>query len=222
MSISIVIPNRYDDVIQPLLNSMRRYHVNDGIRTIIVADGHDRSYGFEMVKYTDPEFIFAKSANTGIRVCDPDDVLLVNDDIRFMHRYTVETFAKILDSDPTIGVLSPLIVGLVGNPLQMYYLRDKIWPIHPYIMYNMGGPLCFPCICLKREMLNQIGLFDESFLSFKKYGGEDVEMCVRAQKAGWKEAVTSMIMVKHGEGSRDMVRGKDWSLSFSRRDSENS
>jgi len=48
-------------------------------------------------------------------------------------------------------------------------------------------------LALRRHTIEEIGLFDEQFFMY----AEDMDLCMRAKKAGWKVAVTKDIRVLH-------------------------
>jgi glycosyltransferase involved in cell wall biosynthesis len=211
---AVVIPNKFPDVIKPLLESIR---LNSKIQPniFIVADGHDNSYDKNLVKCDQDSFIFSKAANAGIKASVPHDVILVNDDVRLLDHQTFQSLFLQAYSDPSIGILSPLIDGGCGNVYMDYHRRDKLWSGED-IIYRPGTPtdyISFVCVYLKRQMLNQVGPMDESFTG---YGRDDADMCIRAVKAGWKIAITSRIKVRHGEGGPVYKRGLNWSTSYHR------
>ena len=212
---SVVIPNRFEDVIRPLLESIREFESTDTL-VIIVADNHDRSYGYDIIETSGP-FIYGKSVNLGINYIPTNDVILLNDDVRLVQPDTFKTLQKIAYSDPMIGILSPLVDGGCGN-IYMKASNGHLWSkLDSTIYYPNGlrGPdrLTFACVYIKRSLLIDIGLFDENFVD---YGYDDADMCIRTIKAGWKLAVTSELTVRHGTGGDHFVRGKNWSSSFNR------
>ena len=73
--------------------------------------------------------------------------------------------------------------------------------------------ICFPCVYVNREMIDEIGGLDESFT---EYGFDDDDYCFRAREAGWKTMITSSLRIKHGSGGAQLVRGSNWSCSFAR------
>jgi GT2 family glycosyltransferase len=212
----IVIPNKYEDVIQPFFTSLSRFRSKPP-KILIVADGHNRSYGFNVI--TAPgNFIFSKSANLGIKYTEPYDVILMNDDVRLLQLGTFDSLFKAAYSDPSIGILSPLIDGGCGNSYMSSSKTHELWFGHKsHIMYRVGSGhdyISFVCVYLKRQMLNQIGLMDENF---SEYGKDDADMNIRATKADWKVAITDSVTVRHGEGGSKYIRGRNWNTSFARK-----
>jgi GT2 family glycosyltransferase len=214
MAYGVVIPNRYPDVIQPLITSLRKFEPDS--RVVIVADGHSDSYGYELIKYEEPEFQYAKAVNMGISHLVGLDVILLNDDCVLLEDLTFSRLCDVLRLFPTIGLVSPMIRGCVGNPAQRWHEKPKHWQAWETIKLIHKNVVCFPCVCLRGEMLDQIGYLDETI---NGYGGEDSEYCQRARLTGWTTAITSQVIVQHGNGGRELASGwgKTWSASFSRR-----
>lgn len=212
MAYSVVIPNKYEDVIQPLVDSIKEFEPQANV--IIVADNHTRNYGFNAVYLTYPDFIFSRSANAGILAAGSDDIILVNDDVRLLEP-TFDKLQEIANSDPSIGILSPLVDGGCGSVFMLPYKVNELWN-GQRVMYRPGTAcdyLSFVCVYLKRALLNDIGLMDENFIH---YGRDDADMCIRAVRANWKIAITRDLTVRHGSGGNFFALGKNWNLSFSR------
>lgn len=137
-------------------------------------------------------FIYARNANLGIQAAGRADILLVNDDVQFCGMGPIANLARIARSDPRIGILSPLVMGGVGNLLQ----RGR--PGAPRLIVSQER-LAFVCVYLKREVIDQVGLLDERF---DGYGGDDDDYSHRVQRAGFTLSVTSAALVRHGFGDQ--------------------
>jgi len=218
---SIVIPNRYEEAITPLLESIPKKippHPAFKPPIIIVADGHDRDYGFKMVRYDDEHFVFSRAINMGIKAAPPEaDIIIMNDDTALLEYNFFERLVGMSQADERIGILSPLIVGCVGGMAQRWYDRDKFWtPDMDFIHVPEPYPVCFPCVFIRRDMLNEIGLMNEWIAG---YGADDQNLCQRAREKGWKTSVTQRVVLQHGDGSSMLEegRGASWNYSFMRR-----
>ena len=118
---------------------------------------------------------------------------------------------------PKCGIMSPLIKGGVGNEVQSYY-RAKELPKGTSKQTTVKVTLHFPCIFLKRRLINRIGLLDENFIG---YGFEDLDYCIRAYRAGFELMVTRQLYIVHGDGTDGIVKGRNYSLSFAKEPEEN-
>jgi GT2 family glycosyltransferase len=211
---SVVILNRYPDIIAPLLESIALHEPPPLPKILIVTDGHDNGCGYEHTRYDREQFIFSHAANIGFRHTEPDDVILLNDDIRLLAP-TFRQLRAAMDENPEIGILSPLIDGGVGNEKQ-YAMRIRGKIDIPKFTFSDSLPedyICFPMVYLRRKMLDEIGEMDESLVT---YGRDDADLCMRAKAAGWKAAVLNRVVVKHGHGGELGEHGRNWSASYAR------
>jgi GT2 family glycosyltransferase len=185
---------------------------------VVVADGHKNDYGFRREDYPDPFFVFSKAVNIGIRTLPDKDIILLNDDCILLEENFFERLHILATGGiPTMGILSPLVVGCVGNHLQRWHERKQYWPEGTTLQHvNRDQAVCFPCVHISRKMLNRIGLMDESIAD---YGRDDWKLCMNARRNGWKTSVTSLLRIQHGDGSEALGegRGRSWSTSYVRR-----
>lgn len=215
MTYSVLIPNRYQEIIQPLVQSLYQFEPDASV--VIIADHHTNNYGFDIIKHEMEKFSFSRAVNMGIEARPLDDIILINDDCVLL-KPSFHQLSEIAYMYPTVGILSPLIRGCVGNPVQRFHEYRKHWLEHENLKFVCGNaPVCFPCVYLKRDMIRKIGLMDETISG---YGYDDNEYCERARRMEWETGVTCKVIVQHGDGARDLTRGKTWSLSFARKEKE--
>lgn len=120
-----------------------------------------------------------------------DDVILLNDDTLVLTDVAKE-LTELAYSDPKIGIvggkaLDPtaqyiinygIYVAQDGNTAHRHY-GDNRNSVKVETQKAVEGSLLF----IKRELINEIGLFDEGYgMGFR----EEVDLCFRARKAGWK------------------------------------
>jgi O-antigen biosynthesis protein len=180
-------------------------------------DGHTNDYGFHGVPYDDAHFAFARAVNIGIRAVPGTDIILLNDDCRVIEWNCFDRLAQLAYADPRTGILSPIIVGCVGNEVQRWHEACRYWtPNIDFIDVLEPSPVCFPCVYIKRKMLDEIGFMNEQIAG---YGYDDHDLCSRARFAGWKTAVTQRVVIQHGDGSPSLGdgRGRSWSVSYMKR-----
>jgi GT2 family glycosyltransferase len=212
----VVIPNRFPDIITPLIQSIHE-KIPLPPPIIIIMDGHNNDYGFKGIPYDDPHFAFARAVNIGIRALPDKDIVLTNDDCRILEWNFFNRLRELAYADPLCGILSPLIVGCVGNAVQRWHERDRHWtPEVDFINVAAPSPVCFPCVYLKRRMLDHIGLMNERIAG---YGYDDHDLSSRARRGGWKTMVTQRVIIQHADGSAALGegRGKSWASSFMKR-----
>lgn len=139
-------------------------------------------------------FVFARNANIGIRAAGRSDVLLVNDDVEFCHAKTIQTLSELAYSDPAIGIISPRIIGGVGNHEQS---ASRIPKPEPPAVECKRPYLAFVCVYIKHAVFDLVGPIDEDF---DGYGGEDESYSLSTHKAGFKLAIATNVVVRHGFG----------------------
>lgn len=187
--VSLVVTGKYDSIFQPLAASAARLRFPFASR-IIVMDGLDihppASWTFIMA---DPPFRMARNANLGWLFSAPgSDILYCGDDIRFHDPLTVERLQEVAYSSPRIGIVSPKLLGRSSVPMSeaLGYISD----IPP-----MG--FWFPCIYLKRSVLDRVGYLDERFTSFC----DDLDYSTRVLRAGLRLVQTCYTSVLHQDSA---------------------
>lgn len=134
---------------------------------------------------------FAAACNRGGRHVPAPYVLLLNSDVTMLPQ-ALEKLVAVMDADPTLGALSPLMHwpdGRVQGP-----------PMAPWRRRGRGlvrmNWLPGTCLLLRREALDAIGWLDEGFFFYN----EDLDLSWRLRKAGWTIACAPAIHVRHHEG----------------------
>lgn len=112
---------------------------------------------------------FVKAINQGIKSSDGDYICLLNNDTKVEEGWLGELI-NVAQSDYKIGIVSP---GGFSDSYRKKELRRK-WI---EIGFAIGA-----CMLIKREVINNIGFFDEAYeIGF----WEDTDYCQRAKKAGY-------------------------------------
>jgi GT2 family glycosyltransferase len=82
--------------------------------------------------------------------------------------------------------------SLQGKPTHLSALpittRWLGWPAHRAVPASTGA-----CCALRRSLWSQLGGFDEGFIN----GGEDIDLCLRAGEAGWRNYIALRSVVRH-------------------------
>jgi hypothetical protein len=186
---TIVVLSKHPEIFEEFRKAADKFAPHNP--KILVRDGHDivapSSASWKTIQASEDKFVYARNANQGIAACT-SDVYLVNDDCLFTHPYTLEIMQNILSQHPEVGVLSPHILGDVGEYQQGHFEGTLTYT---------EVRLCYVGVLLRREMLDKVGLLDENFIG---YGGDDVDHCRRIVDAGYKLGVTGKAVVKHGFG----------------------
>ncbi len=157
---------------------------------------------------------FAGGNNAGIQSSAagaPDFVWLLNND-------TVappDTLAKLVleaSVEPNAGMVGTVMHDAHDPPRVQAWGGGHINPNTAYAWhftapqaFGRNDYLTFASVLLRASMLRQIGLLDERFFMYF----EDVELCLRARRAGWIMTVAADTDVLHYEGGSD-EGGSSW------------
>jgi GT2 family glycosyltransferase len=138
----------------------------------------------------------------------------------------LEALVRLADERPRCGILAPrqldehgqLIISIGVEPTVAEYRRgftalrcDWVWQRERYERDTAADWVMGACMLLRREMLAQIGGFDERFFLCS----EEVDLCRRARDAGWSVEYTPAVTVVHALAERPIdahrVRLEEWS-----------
>lgn len=202
----VVVLSKFSDIFADFFANLQEF-VGEEFRKIVVRDGQEvkilystmaeAPVGWEIVQGPD-NFSMAGNANLGWKAAAPYDVLYCGDDVRFTAAGSVEKLREMAYLDPAVGILSPRIDGGANNVLQMA-------PGDVDLAY--AEKLCFPCVYIKRAVIERIGYLDESLTPTPdSYGFDDDDMCRRARQAGFKLAVTGRVTVTHPQQAMSTFR----------------
>jgi GT2 family glycosyltransferase len=151
---------------------------------------------------------FVISCNRGMRASDRD-VVLLNSDTRVTAGW-LDRLANAAYSDPKIATVTPFSnnasicsvpITLAENTVPAGYDVDSFAALvgdvsraeYPRIPTGVGM-----CLYIKRQVINEIGLFDEAF---GPGYGEEVDFCQRASARGYVHVLDDATYIFH-EGSR--------------------
>lgn len=195
---TIIVPSRYPDIFEKCRASIDKYAPLEN--KILVRDGHDitNPTNWKTIQ-AEGKFVYSRNINLGIKQ-STGDVLLTNDDVLFTHPNTLEIMQSIMARHPEVGILSPRILGPVGEYWQGHCEKT---------LALTDVRLCFVCVLIRRSIIDELGMMDEE-IGVDGYGWDDADFCRRVVNAGYKLGVTGRARVIHGH-----VDGQ-WSSSFRR------
>jgi N-acetylglucosaminyl-diphospho-decaprenol L-rhamnosyltransferase len=173
---------------------------------------------------------FTRGNNWALRLVRGGYVMLLNPDT-VVEPGAIERLVGYLDTHPDVGAVGPKLVypdgtvqssrrrfptrltGFVestvlerwlGNSaiLRRYRLADRSAEEEQDVDWLMGA-----AILLRREALEQAGIFDERFFMYS----EEIDLCRRLRLAGWRVAYLPTAVVVHHEGrsSEQNLRGRN-------------
>lgn len=199
--LTVVIPNwNGERFLDTCLNSLRNQTFG-GFETIVVDNGSSDG-SISLVEWLFPEVQtislrenrgFSAAANAGIKASETEYVVLLNNDTEQDPAW-LEELTRSADVHPEAGSFASKLVDFydrrfldgAGDALRLSGLpyrlghgeRDRGQFDEPgYVFGSCGAAAMY-----RREMLDEIGLFDEDFVSYC----EDGDLSFRAQSAGYR------------------------------------
>lgn len=230
--VSIVTVNwngkRFLQKLLPLLAAQD--YPKDRYEIIIVDNNSTTDDSVEFVKSAFPDMVliengsndgFAGGCNIGIRASKGDYVMLINNDTE-PHKDWLKQLVVCAEKNHSGAVVSKLMFanqpGIINNAGSLL-MPDQTWPVQEIGANQKDAPefnsereitaFCGASVLLSREMLEQVGIFDEAFFMYF----EDGDLSWRAQKAGWKFHYEPASVVMH-EHSGSSVEHSDFFTFF--------
>lgn len=222
-----VLLQRCLDHIEPQLRS------GDELVVVVSARSWDESRRGARYLELGENVGFAKAANRGMEQVDGDAIVLLNDDTRPLPGFL--DALRIAVARP--AVVQPRILladgsGRLDNAGHGLFFDGFNWARgredqdgEAYDEPGSVGAVSGAAMCLHREVLERVGLFDEDLEAF----GEDVDLCLRARRAGFPLLYAPEARIEHELGAtygrygrrkvylveRNRVRAAARSLPFS-------
>lgn len=216
--ITIIIPvyNAYEAVRQCLMSVFK--HTTRDAKLIIVNDASPDERVFPMLEKAvadrpnvllvnnEQNLGYTRTINKGIALAPDDDIVLLNSDTSVGPRW-LQNMRSAAYRDLDIGTVTAISdnSGAFSVPKMGQANDFPVWlqseEIARSITQNSNG--IYPetptgsgfCIYIRRELMNDIGLFDES--AFPRGYGEENDFCMRSLCAGWRHVVDDKTLVYH-------------------------
>jgi GT2 family glycosyltransferase len=219
--IVICVHNALDDI-RACLDSLAR-NPTTASRIILVDDGSDQAtrefleqtaqqQGMLLIR-NDQARGYTLAANQGMRAASADQVVLLNSDTIVSPGW-LDALREVAAADEQIGLVGPLsntaswqsipdvaedgdwTVNQIPQDLSLDQYACALRHLVPNSHAQVGFLNGF-CLLIKREVLDQLGLFDEA--TFARGYGEENDFCLRATKQGWRLAVALHSYVFHAQ-----------------------
>jgi N-acetylglucosaminyl-diphospho-decaprenol L-rhamnosyltransferase len=171
---------------------------------------------------------YGAAINEGVSLLPSDCTVIVmcNPDISFepetLHR-TVEA----LLAHPTAGIAGPAVINPDGSIYPSarafpgvrvgigHAILGEVWKKNPWTQKYLGvyegddvrivDWLSGSCLVAKKEALDQVGGFDPEYFMFL----EDVDLCFRLKRAGWRSLYVPGARIEHSGGHSTKSRMAD-------------
>jgi GT2 family glycosyltransferase len=146
---------------------------------------------------------YTRRANEGLSE-SPHDVILLNSDTVLTSGWLERLEACAL-SDPRIGTICPFSNNAILCSFPRFCEENPV-PADPELVARVFAETGAPdypelptamgfCFFLRREMLDEVGLFDTE--RFGEGYGEENDLCMRATEAGWRHVLCDDAYVAH-------------------------
>jgi N-acetylglucosaminyl-diphospho-decaprenol L-rhamnosyltransferase len=198
---------------------------SEGVDDVVVADNasvdDSRAIVGDAAEWlpTGGNLGFGAGANRGASAVSGQYLLICNPDLT-LQPGAVKAMAEVLDGDPGVGIVGPRIENLDGStypsPRVFPRLVDAVGhaviglfkPDNPstrrYKLLGMDRTQAMAdvewvsgsCFMIRRTTWDGLGGFDESYFMF----AEDMDLCWRARRQGWRVAFEPAAGVIHVEG----------------------
>jgi GT2 family glycosyltransferase len=204
--VHIVILNwNQRDMTVNCLNSLEKLNYDSA--EIVLVDNGSTDDSLDVIKEKFPEITLIKNRenlgvaggrNVGLRYAlqeDADYILFLDNDTIVDKDFLIE-LVKVGEENEEVGIIT--------GKIYFYDEPNKIWSVGGYSSllrskYTLRGyqeidtgqydkteqvdQVQGCCLMVKREVIDKIGLFDERFV---RYFAEDVDLCIRTKKEGYK------------------------------------
>ena len=218
--ISIIIPTK--DNVKMLSRCLRSIEYNTNYENYEIIIVNNNSILDETLSYLDSlpytvidyneKFNFSKLNNLAASKSNGDYILFLNDDVEALEsEWLFDMISLCQQSD--VGIVGPKLLHS-DNTIQhagMVHLKNGFY-FHPFQNFPSNTDIDFgianslrersavtgACMLIKRSLFEKIGGFDERFDVY--YG--DSDLCLNAQKYGFKVIYTPYAILKHDGSSK--------------------
>lgn len=226
MKLSIVIVSwNTKNILAQCLNSLvpvvRRLNQDKTSLEVIVVDNGStdgtisllkESYEWVNLVDTGENLGFPGGNNRGFRESNGEYLLLLNPDT-IIHGTVIEDLIEFLDQNPKAGAVGSMLLNLDGTLQESCYPRPtlgrELWRLFHLDRFKSIGiydieswdksiprevdVLMGACILARKLIIEQIGGMDEEYFMYS----EEVDLCYRIQKEGWKIYYFPMSKITH-------------------------
>ena len=235
LELSIIIVNyNSGESLKRCLASLKESRIESPYEIIVVDNGSQEGdlkgleedlFNLQLIR--NPKNIgFARANNQGISNSKGDHLLLLNPDTLVL-KEGLDGLVKFMEEHPKAGAAGPMLLSPDGTRqpsfrrfpslLNVFFGRTSFltrrFPKNPftksYLMMDANSQrarevdwIMGACMILRRDAFQGVGGFDESFFLFV----EDVDLCYRLKRMGWKIYYVPEVRVIHEYGASIKTR----------------
>jgi GT2 family glycosyltransferase len=228
----VIVSYNTAKLLRRCLLSLKKNPLIDRSCAIVVVDNDSKDGSPQIVRNqfasvilieNDSNLGFAVACNQGIKAVDAKFYLLLNSDAAVMGN-ALDVLVSFMDANPEVGASGGLIFTEDGNvqpsTLQypnywnIFFSRSSILAKLPVFRWKMQELRRIPeevadvpalaggFLVVRTEAFERVGLLDERFFIYL----EDVDICKRLHKAGWRVCFVPSARILHSWGASSRQR----------------
>ena len=199
----------------------------EGVDDVVVVDNHSADGSRRAVEAADPlvrlvaaedNLGYGRAANRGAALAAGERLLVCNSDV-VLEPGAVTSLAALLDDEPRVGIVGPRIENSDGSLYPSPRTFPELGVAAGHAFLGLVAPrnrftrryrmldwdhvrsasvdwVSGACFLARRDTWDSLGGFDESYFMYV----EDVDLCWRAERAGWAVAFEPAARVVHVQG----------------------
>jgi len=210
VEVSILVYNQWASTLR-LFKSLFKNTKYDNLKITVFNNNSTDETRSGLEKYADKISIIHSNKNIGFgpghnkvsAQSNADYLLVLNNDVEVPLNW-LSNLVEIAEADKNIGILSPINRTrgqlILGARLRKDGKGERVYKGEATKLDWLQGS----CLLMRKEMIEEIGLFDEDF-EIGYY--EDVDLCIRAKKAGYGMVCTDNVIIEHHDGVTSKPHG---------------
>ncbi len=245
----IIISYNTKELLKKCLDSVLQFFSSSVLQSeIFVVDNASTDGSVEMVEKEFPQskliaskenLGFAKANNLALKKDAVEYILFLNPDT-IVPPKTIPAMLKFMDENKDIGIATCKVELANGNldwdchrgfptpwaSLTRFLGFYKLFPKSKFFnQYYMGylqmkkihkiDSCCGAFLLTRKQVLNKIGWWDEDYFFY----GEDIDLCFRAKKAGWKIVYNPIVKIIHYKGAASGIKKSTQKITKATRES---
>jgi N-acetylglucosaminyl-diphospho-decaprenol L-rhamnosyltransferase len=202
---------------------------SEGVADVVVVDNASSDGSIDAILASDPDVTvvvtganlgFGSGVNRGVEEATGDQLLILNPDT-VVEPGTVKALVEALDRDPGLAAVGPRIENVDGTLYPSvrsfpnlwvatgHAFLGMVWPRNPFsrryrmLDWDHSRPAAAvdwvsgACMLVRRSAFEAVGGFDEGYFMYV----EDVDLCWRLARAGWRIGYEPSGRVVHALGA---------------------